>query len=657
MADIVFNLQTPEEQQWYLQQLHALHTRTLHIRLQTLNDFDTGNHHQQYIAGLVTGGSITVSGASSMRRTGSLSMVADGRIYRITDVNNLISINKTIKIQVGLALGVDIIWFALGTYVITNASIVHDVQKISININIKDLMARLNGECGGVLQTGLIHSPDQDGNPVPMLDLLAALLSTYTNIDLDTAEIDLKGKNSSLISITHNGKEKLYLKQTATWTSSTPIYIVKESDITIGEDELIVYKLTSEEPAEGLTADAYSFQDNIGYKLTEYTYPAQDELSNTAGETVVSLLDKIKGVCGNFEYFFDVNGKFYFREIKNGINQGSDKLNLTDAIADRYLVTKDDDDECAYRFDDLGLVVSTSNNPQYSAIKNDLIIWGQRQDNKQALCYHLLIDKTPTWNANMSFGCEVYTDSWGVKRAKPISSVANAQSITPKDWRQFLYLDYVINGNERYQIGEELKENLPKIMDIEDGTFFVSEDSNRKALNSISYFIDMLDPTDSAFNNNPVAQKALQGMMISKIGQRGRTFSDDKVNTVFNPSFTDVVYIKVGTATTGLERQIAMQQKFDFIQASATVAQYIAENAAQYSAFDYIRSMLHEVLNFNNVITLSTIPIYSLDVNQKIYVKDAQADVDGEYIINSLTIPLTADGKMTINAQQAVHRI
>jgi hypothetical protein len=48
-----------------------------------------------------------------------------------------------------------------------------------------------------------------------------------------------------------------------------------------------------------------------GYKVVQLTYPG--ELKATAGETVVSILDKIVNALGKeYEYFFDVDGEFYF---------------------------------------------------------------------------------------------------------------------------------------------------------------------------------------------------------------------------------------------------------------------------------------------------------------------------------------------------------
>ena len=67
----------------------------------TLLDWD--ENPLQEIQGIATGGSLSLNGSSAVRRTCSLNMtvksVSDGAI---SDVNNLISINKKIFLEVGI---------------------------------------------------------------------------------------------------------------------------------------------------------------------------------------------------------------------------------------------------------------------------------------------------------------------------------------------------------------------------------------------------------------------------------------------------------------------------------------------------------------------------------------------------------------------------
>jgi hypothetical protein len=58
--------------------------------------------------------------------------------------------------------------------------------------------------------------------------------------------------------------------------------------------------------------DTYTFGDSIGYQYTDFVYPVEGELASNAGDTIVSVLDKVKNTLGNFEYFFDLDGNFRF---------------------------------------------------------------------------------------------------------------------------------------------------------------------------------------------------------------------------------------------------------------------------------------------------------------------------------------------------------
>jgi hypothetical protein len=47
-----------------------------------------------------------------------------------------------------------------------------------------------------------------------------------------------------------------------------------------------------------------------GYRITDLTYPG--DLIGAVGESITSILDKIKNMLGSFEYFYDLDGRFVF---------------------------------------------------------------------------------------------------------------------------------------------------------------------------------------------------------------------------------------------------------------------------------------------------------------------------------------------------------
>jgi hypothetical protein len=52
------------------------------------------------------------------------------------------------------------------------------------------------------------------------------------------------------------------------------------------------------------------YGQTAGYRITELIYAG--ELISSIGESLTSILDKIKNMLGEFEYFYDLDGRFIF---------------------------------------------------------------------------------------------------------------------------------------------------------------------------------------------------------------------------------------------------------------------------------------------------------------------------------------------------------
>jgi hypothetical protein len=67
-------------------------------------------------------------------------------------------------------------------------------------------------------------------------------------------------------------------------------------------------------PEENSKLDLYlariNFGDTAGYTTTDLTYPG--DLILNAGDSLTKLLDLIKDMLGEFEYFYSLEGKFVF---------------------------------------------------------------------------------------------------------------------------------------------------------------------------------------------------------------------------------------------------------------------------------------------------------------------------------------------------------
>jgi hypothetical protein len=75
------------------------------------------------------------------------------------------------------------------------------------------------------------------------------------------------------------------------------------------------------------------------------------------------------------------------------------------------------------------------------------------------------------------------------------------------------------------------------------------------------------------------------------------------------------------------------------------------------SAWNTLEECLYNDVCCVESVSLTTIPIYYLQPNTKIYIEDQNSKVDGEYIVSRFTIPLNYNGTMSISANKVAEKI
>lgn len=597
------------------------------------------------IQGRVTGGSINVDGSSSMRRTANLSAIVKQQDYNILDVRNLLSINKKIEILIGFTnltnkySDFPIIWFPEGVYLIFSPNITQSETGINISLTLRDKMALLNGECGGSFPASVvfhqIEDVDENGNVIisnpTIYQIIIELVNHFGEIPLDkiiVSDVDTR------------------IKQTVQWIGSYPVYFAKHNNELQGQFSTNYFQLR--QTFSDNEIKTYNYGDAVGYVLTDFIYPS--ELIGNAGENVVTILDKIKNLLGNFEYFFDTEGTFHFQEIKNYLNTTypttleKDRGNL-----DNYLVDYVNG-ASVYSFEDNKIISSISVAPSYEQIKNDFIVWGKRTELTGAeipIRYHLAIDKCPRNNI-LHQGFYEYVDPQDdlTKYTKKVITGQSPINITSRDYRTELYLQGVESENtaaaSNYYF-TELKNQWPKIYNIKQGTFL------EESFDNLDYFLDIIDT---------FAQ--IGKFSVQNIGRRTVVINDDSINCIFEPQYPEVVFIKTVDQDDQESNPIRIEcenKKIDYTQIKPEMFNFLFQGNPYKSAYEEIRTELYQYTTYNEQINLSILPIYYFEPNTRITVKNNQVGISGDYMINSFSIPLDINGVMNLTCIKALERI
>lgn len=364
----------------------------------TLLDWE--EHPLKEIEGEISSGSISKNADSPVRRTANLSCAVDARSYDYNDISMDFAINKKIFIEIGIKNETDkypdypIFWFPEGIFFIGSFSInSSSSSSTNISLTLKDKMAMLNGDVGGTLPAAVIFDtmdtqlPDgtYHSQKVLIYNIIKELVNHYGSEKLNNIVID---------------GVPLRIRRVMQWIKDEPLYMINVPNIDQLDPNREEYSdgyftFTLDQPKNMDNVTVFYNGDDIGYIRDDFVIPG--ELIGNAGETVVSILDKIKNILGNYEYFYDVFGVFHFREIKNYLNTTQGEIVLAEMAEKDYLV-ECNNEKSLFTFSDEAILTSITVTPQYENIKNDFIVQGLMQsgnDINYDLRYHLVIDTKP----------------------------------------------------------------------------------------------------------------------------------------------------------------------------------------------------------------------------------------------------------------------
>lgn len=682
----------------FLRKLDLENIKTFYVKILVL---DKNELPLRAIEGRVSTGSISIDGSSSIRRSGSITFLAEEKDNDLTDVDNLLSMNKKIKILIGIENNIDehydkIIWFKQGIFVITNPSISHNMQGVTINLQFKDKMCLMNGECGGNLPTSITFneydqiigyreieydntiqesypgdpnnytvygfrytvnnqmtymmwdasggwynsSYDQVGErttvPQKIFDIIQTLVCNYggeaiSNIIINDVPLELRS------SVRYTGSGTLF------YNSATDMY-TQDSEVAAANDGTWI---------------AYGFNEDCGYIYTDFTYPGK--LVSSIGDNVCSILDKIKQTLGNFEYYYDIDGKFIFREVKNYLNTQYSPVQTLDREytltkngyilnEENYFVDFSNKSQSIYTFDEGSALISAySNAPKYTNIKNDFHIWGKNADG-YAIHYHLAIKEKPvapysTWTVVDELD-EQGEPTGKIHLAKP--GEKNSYSYIPKDWRAELYCQ----GLQKKALQQRPDIYEQELLDLFDAIYDMRKKEFKSDLvnhpNDLQYWFDYIDPIGG-----------LHDISVDAIGPKIHSYQQDKIRKLYDAEIPPVVMIDAGSTPISRASLIAKceGQGQAYSNVTSQIYKSISLGTVGYSAQETARDLLYKYTDYTAAISITSIPIYYLDANVRITVQDRAAGIYGDYVIKTINLPLDAKNTMSISATRALERV
>lgn len=455
----------------FLFNLHASSRqgRKIYAKITVLNKEE---YPIEQIQGYIKDGSINIDGLSSVRRTCSLTIAVPELKY--TDY--IWSLHAKFLLEIGLENTIDnkypdVIWIPQGIYIISSFSTSINLNSCTINISGKDKMCLLNGDISGTLQDyeidfSTIEEYDAVNNvtkkrKLTLKEIITNLLMDYglekvENIiinDLDDYALELleyRGDepiyvysrqvssqehfSNDYINLAY-GSSKLFNKNK---TFSNLASLASSSDVTWVEkiyNDLDHYYSVK---IDGMYYQVKEIEFGMaaGYRVTDLTYAG--DLTASIGNSITTILDKIKNMLVHFEYYYNNYGQFVFQRKQSFNNSTWNSINQKNPIVSEY---RDID----MAFSNLKLIQSISRTPNLTNVKNDYSIWGKKIKSSGAeklVHIRFAIDKKPNIYTSIKVTSKDYEEA---KLLNPSldkeNFIQSSKTYSSKDydWREIIY--------------------------------------------------------------------------------------------------------------------------------------------------------------------------------------------------------------------------
>ena len=144
---------------------------------------------------------------------------------------------------------------------------------------------------------------------------------------------------------------------------------------------------------------------------------------------------------------------------------------------------------------------------------------------------------------------------------------------------------------------------------------------------------------------------------IPQIGDRSKVINEDKASSIIFKEVSNSIFMNGNLSEEEKQEKVNEFPGYSIINITSEQLQYFTISTKSLSVKDKIDDLLYQHTYCTENTTITSVPIYHLQPNTRILVKDDKTGIDGEYIIHKLTIPLTYNGTMSIQASKAPERL
>lgn len=134
---------------------------------------------------------------------------------------------------------------------------------------------------------------------------------------------------------------------------------------------------------------------------------------------------------------------------------------------------------------------------------------------------------------------------------------------------------------------------------------------------------------------------------ITAIGDRSKVVNDNKITSVYFRNIPNVIF----TSSKNYD-PLDIKTGYFYIWLDNTLENLFNISAQAKSAEEEINNLFNQYSYCTETISITTIPVYSLEPNTLIHLHNEDIGINGKYQVKQISIPLTYNGMMSITANK-----
>jgi len=245
------------------------------------------------------------------------------------------------------------------------------------------------------------------------------------------------------------------------------------------------------------------------------------------------------------------------------------------------------------------------------------------------------------------------------------------------DWRTYLYLygQYANNmGTDPGPYYDDLEAFWPYEYNLNrDKQCFIDEldgdtEVQYKQLTNGNFFFDIIDASAS-----PLGE-----FSVKNIGRRTDVVNDENINCLFEPEIPDIVFLNMDNPdanwsdnvmiqelrsaqdiTNKLEeqRQECINNSQPYVQVSDEIFNSLVTGKYLSDAYEQIKYELFAHLKYQKVVSITALPVYYLEPNNRVTLKDYSTNIYGDYMIQNISLTLGPGANMAVTLNEVSERL